>query len=558
MLKQRSILGRLASVLFLAVIAAPRSVYPSPVALAQAPATTVTEYFDGRAGAMALNFDTELYLCGMIHSMNGYDPAMAAVRALKTRIGWPHILADSGTYGIPVTFNICGHEAVFGDAGRAEIADIDVIDAWHPDPHWAANTWYSDKPEHSGNYETTGALSGSTLSYGLVYGGDLTESALNSSVPEEISYHSFGHEDLGYITAQQMDENLRHGVDYHRRIGNKIRAEAPPWDSNPDSSRYPIYVQNGMFVFNRREDASAKPYEPYENLWVIPRAGNFTASSDLTSAIDSAISSGVVLADYSHPEDGFESQTRTGFQTSLAYARAQVDAGQLWATTLSEIGRYWEAREDVSTVTQVVDDVTLVDITLPGYDVSLFGIPYLTFRSTMPDASSHAQITIDYPTTQVLNSDSITVRVSGGEVIYTIYLNPTGTTHVEIDGVDAPCTEGVDINRPVLAVESTPLPNPVRSGPITIRATVQSTDAVYAVNLIYQRNDGAKDSRIMTEAGGVWQTSVGPFNPGDTIRYYVSVTDNSGRRARTADLSFADHLIYLPSVLQQGSTGRSG
>jgi hypothetical protein len=539
--------------LFLAVMAAPISANPPPAALAQAPDTAVTEYFDDRPAAMALNFDTELYLCGMIHDDWGYDPAGSALRSEYTRVGWPHILADTGTYGIPVSFNICGHEAVFGDAGRAEIAALDVLQPWHWDPHWAAYTWYSDKPEYGGNYQTTGDLSGTTRSYGLVYGGDLTESTLNSPVPHEISYHSFGHESLSDITAGQMDDNFRYGVDYHRRIGNKIRAEAPPWNNNPDPARYPIYPQNGIFVFNRWENASAKPYQPYENLWVIPRAGSFTASTDLTGEIDSAIGSGVVLAYYSHPEDGFESETRAGFQASLAYARSQVAAGQLWATTLSEIGRYWEAKADAGTVTRIAGDVTLVDITLSGYDAALFGIPYLTLRSTMPDASSDARITVDYPTPQVLNSDSPTVRVAGGEVIYTIYLNPAGATHVEIDGVDAPYTGGVAINKPVLAVASTPPATPLHSGPITIRAATQSTDAVYAVNLIYQRNDGAKDSRILTIHGGVWETTIGPFDPGDTLSYYVSVTDNSGRRERTPELSFAGHLIHLPLALRDGS-----
>ena len=78
----------------------------------QAPtATTVTKYFDDRKAAMALNFDTELYLCGIIHShSDGYVPSSAATRAQKTRDGWPHIISDAETYQIPLTFNICGHE----------------------------------------------------------------------------------------------------------------------------------------------------------------------------------------------------------------------------------------------------------------------------------------------------------------------------------------------------------------------------------------------------------------------------------------------------------------
>ena len=59
-----------------------------------------------------------------------------------------------------------------------------------------------------------------------------------------------------------------------------------------------------------------EPYEAIDNLWIISRAGAFNASTDMTSTIDAAISGGLVLADFSHPEDGFDSSTRTGFQTS--------------------------------------------------------------------------------------------------------------------------------------------------------------------------------------------------------------------------------------------------
>ena len=418
-------------------------------------ATTVTEYFDGRQAAMALNFDTELYLCGMIHSANGYDPATAAARSQKTRVGWPNLIQDAETYQIPLSFNICGHEAVFGDTGRTETAALDVTYNW-ADPHWATNTWYSDKPQNGGNYLTTGDLSGTTRSYGLIYGGDMTEQALNSSVPFEISYHNFGHESLSNLSSAEINATFGLGVQYHRRIGNKIRAEAPPWNNNPSTASYPVYLQNGIFVFNRSEGPMQDPYEDdvIDNLWIIPRAGAFNASTDFRSTIDTAITNGVVFADYSHPEDGFDSSNRSAFQTSLAYAQTKVASGELWATTLSEIGRYWEAKSIASISEINADGKTIVDVTLPGYNAALFGIPYLTFQSPMPNVNSFARITVDFPSSQVLNSNSSTVRVVDGQVTYSIYLNPTGTTHVEIEGVEPPFTGGVDINTPVLSIDS--------------------------------------------------------------------------------------------------------
>jgi hypothetical protein len=497
--------------------------------------TTVAKYFDNRKAAMALNYDTELYMI-MIHSGGGYDPENAALRAQRTLDGWPNIITDCENYGIPVSFNTCGYEAVFGDAGRGEVNEIDIYQTWHVD-YWKTHTWYSDMPWTPANYKTVGDLSGYTRSYSLVYGGPLTEQTMNSVVPFEISYHNFGHERLDAITAENMDDTFRLGVAYHKRIGSKIMSEAPPWNANPQPEKYPIYIDNGIFVYNRYEGAMGEPYEVIENLWIVPRSGYFTATSDLTNTIDSAIANGKVLAHFSHPEDGFYTSNRNGFQTSLAYARSKVDSRDLWATTLNQIGRYWEAKSDVWPDTTIVDsNTTAVSIILSNYDAQRFGIPYLTFITTMPNAAAYAKITVDYPSIQTLNSDA--ARIVGTNVIYTIYLNPTGETYVEIKGVDTPYTNGVSINMPVLIVDSTPPVSPFADMPITIEAEANSTDSIYSVNIIYQRNDDAKDSKIMDYNNGTWQASIGPFVPGDFISYYVSVTDNSGRRERSADKSF--------------------
>ena len=355
--------------------------------------------------------------------------------------------------------------------------------------------------------------------------------------------------------------NFSHGVDFHKRLGSKILTEAPPWNNNPQEEKYPIYTQNGIFVFNRMEGTeSIPPYEVSPNLWIIPRFDAFTASTNMIAWIDAAIANGGVLANYSHPEDGFANSSREGFQTSLAYAKSQVDAGLLWATTPSEIGRYWEAKSDANVVTQFIDGKTIVDITLPDYDSTLFGIPYLTFRSSMPNASSNAKITVDYPSTQVLNSNSSTVRVVGTDVTYTIYLNPVGTTRVEIEGVDSPYTSGVDINKPILSIDSIAPVNPLSGSPVTIQASAQSTDAIYTANVIFQRNSDAKESRIMTSNGGNWEATLGSFNPGDIVHYYVSVTDNSGRRERSSDKSFtvlAEPDLTPPEWRSQGQSSDS-
>ena len=496
--------------------------------------TTVTKYFDNRKAAMALNYDTELYII-MLHSGGGYNPETSATRAQHTLDGWPNVIADCEIYNIPVSFNLCGYEAVFGDEGRSEVNDIDIYQYWHVD-YWKTHTWYSDMPWTPANYKTVGDLSGYTRSYSLVYGGPLTEQTMNSPVPFEISYHNFGHEKLNAITAENMDDTFRLGVAYHKRIGSKIMSEAPPWNVNPQPEKYPIYIDNGIFVYNRWESSMGEPYEVIDNLWIIPRNGSFNATTDLTGAIDSAINNGKVLAYGSHPEEFYMSD-RSGFQTTLAYARSKVASGELWATTLNQIGRYWEAKSDAATITEIVDsNTTMVSITLNDYDAPRFGIPYLTFATTMPNAADYAKITVDYPTTQILDSNA--VRIVDANVIYTIYLNPAGTTNVEIEGVDAPYINGVNINLPVLTIDSAAPENPVADRPVTIEAETNSPDSIYSVNIIYQCNDYAKDSKIMDYNNGIWKTNIGPFQPGENITYYVSVTDNSGRRERSNEKSF--------------------
>ena len=92
---------------------------------------------------------------------------------------------------------------------------------------------------------------------------------------------------------------------------------------------------------------------------------------------------------------------------------------------------------------------------------------------------------------------------------------------------------------PVLTIDSTPPVSPESGVPITIQATSDSTDAIYTANLIYQVAGQAKDSTMMVDNGGTWEATVGPFDPSDHIDYYVSITDNSGRRERSADKSFS-------------------
>jgi hypothetical protein len=131
-----------------------------------------------------------------------------------------------------------------------------------------------------------------------------------------------------------------------------------------------------------------------------------------------------------------------------------------------------------------------------------------------------------------------------------------------------PYTDGVNINLPVLTVDSTPPMELLADEPITIEAEVNSTDALYSVNIIYQHNSDAKDSKIMdyNATNCLWQTTIGPFAAGDHVSYYVSATDNSGRRERSSTTSGsvisniyeAENAVLSGVVVSKTVSGYSG
>jgi hypothetical protein len=130
--------------------------------------------------------------------------------------------------------------------------------------------------------------------------------------------------------------------------------------------------------------------------------------------------------------------------------------------------------------------------------------------------------------------------VVDSNAIYTIYLNPTGTTNVTIEGVSSPYTGGVNINTPILSVDSNIPADPCNGEMINITADVNSTDNIYTVNIIYQANSEARQSAIMdyNSISGLWETQIGPFSWSDDINYYISATDNSGRREISGNKNF--------------------
>ena len=84
--------------------------------------------------------------------------------------------------------------------GKVETASIDNFYTF-PVPYWETHTWYSDKPLNGGNYQTVGDISGiPNQSYGLIYGGDMTEQTLNFRSRSRFPSITSATKILGYLT----------------------------------------------------------------------------------------------------------------------------------------------------------------------------------------------------------------------------------------------------------------------------------------------------------------------------------------------------------------------
>jgi len=492
--------------------------------------TQVTNYFDGRKAAIALILDTELYI-SKIHSRGGYSPLAAEAEANADRAAIDMILQDSADFGVPITFAMADHYPMFEDSG--EHSAINKIHDWASmangwaDDHWRSNFWYADELAGGGNY----------VSHPLIYGGDLTEKVLKSPVSHEIGSHTFGHIQMDLADEAIIAGELQEAQSLWKSMGIKTTSLAPPWNANPQSSKYDEIKNAGIFVYNE-VGAFTAPFELTEDLWTVRRSANNFAYNSLSDEIDVAIAKGLAIGEYSHPGD--IGGQRALFQDNLAYIKSKVDVGELWAVTMSDIARYWEAKSNAVLSTHPAGDAkTLgVDINLFNYDVSSFGIPYLTLQTKVSNPEGLYRITVDFPSLVALNTSSPGVRDENGLLTYTIYLNPSGTTHVRIEEVKQSFSTGVDMNMPILNVQS--VSHTAENGILMITAAIDSSNSLYNTSVIYWGNDAVKHAKNM-ELDPVlddWKVEIGPFADGELVTYYVIAVDEGGRRIFSPERQF--------------------
>src|SRR3989338_4830360 len=494
--------------------------------------TSIADYLDDRKAAMTLVFDTELYLA-KIHSKSGYLPINAQAEANNDKTGVMTILQDTATYGIPVTFAMTGHWPLFEDYG--EHNGIDTVHPWAgtsngwADDHWLSNSWYSDEIEGGGNYQT----------YPYIYGGNINEYILNASLMHEIGTHTFGHMQLDLINESALSAELSEAVSAWKPFAIKPTSLAPPWNANPQLSKYDEIISNGVFTYNKA-GPYAQPAEIAGDLWSVPRSLENFANNDLTAEINYIIENGLVMADYSHPVDVGGGNGRMNLQNNLAYMKSKVDSGELWATTQSEIARYWEAKSDAIIETYVINGTSKqVNVTLPGRSEERFGIPGLTLKTPVSNSSGIYKISVSYPSGVILNTNSSLVRNENGVLVYTVYVNPQGTTTITIEEVSSAFTSGSDTNFPYLQVSSASH-SVNASGAITITSAINSTDELYNVGVIYWTANSTKHAVSMSPAMqlGIWAADIGPFSSGDVVTYYIIAADNSGRRTLSPHRTF--------------------
>ena len=194
-------------------------------------------------------------------------------------------------------------------------------------------------------------------------------------------------------------------------------------------------------------------------------------------------------------------------------------------------GRYWEAKSDASVSTVVVDaNTTVVDVVLSAYNASKFGIPYLTFMTPVSNPAASYRVDVDYPFVVSLNSNSSFVRVNGSALVYTVYLNPAGNTHITVIKVVSPFIAGVDINEPVLSFASVNQ-NVNANGTVSIEGSVDSSAPLYSVSVTYASPvGGQKHASLLAfdSSSGKWKGTIGPFSAGQTVGYYlIAVTEGN-------------------------------
>lgn len=96
--------------------------------------------------------------------------------------------------------------------------------------------------------------------------------------------------------------------------------------------------------------------------------------------------------------------------------------------------------------------------------------------------------------------------------------------------------------------------DPVADETVTISATIQDPAGIYSAKVQYSINEGSWQEAQMTNSeGDVYETDIGPFDIGDSIRYNVSASDDSSLQNLAKDDN--DGSCYQMTIGDPDTTG---
>ncbi len=320
--------------------------------------------------ALAFSFDWESAMGGPIHSkgMMTHDPASGAAEGGRMRMGTEQLLALFASNHISATFYATGYDLLDGNTARTAYLGnpqykwAGAKNGWGSD-YWLTHGWYSDDP-----FSTVADPNGANW-----YFGDQLKRLQAAGL--EIGSHSFGHL---YVRGASPEE-LRADLDQWRASaaaqGITATTFAFPWrSSNSTKEDYYAVLREAGFK------AVTRLYEPdmryLFHFATAPNSGGMLVVPDFllgrgsseeqaseggsgaavgsvqqaTQVISAAVALNGLTSFWNHPSALTDPGVFQVWQQTVAYARQQADAGNLWLAPVGQIVEYHNDARQVITI----------------------------------------------------------------------------------------------------------------------------------------------------------------------------------------------------------------
>ncbi len=344
----------------------------------------VHQWPQGKGAALALSFDYETAMGGLVHSRSVDDPLADGnpqARALRMRSGAEALRALFVGAGVRGTFYTTGYNFLAGNAERRTFMADPTYRGWAttangwPSDYWATHPWFSADP-YSDEARAPGWYFGSQVDQ-LVAAG------------QQIESHTFAHFAGSYVTPADWRADLAawQSVAAQRGVAAPTSL-AFPWSSSAGMSAasWQMLADAGIasvtrtvwnqprFVVADRTTYALRPLPADQRITVI--ADEYLSSGALpkiTQRLAAAVAHGGALDVWAHTEEA-------SAPTDLAQWAALITLAQphCWIASVPEIVRYHQAVAQVS---------VRVRREQPDY----------VFRITNPSATDLAGLTLTLP-----------------------------------------------------------------------------------------------------------------------------------------------------------------